>query len=389
MSRAFEVALVFPMVRETGYHRGRGINLAVSIMFMSCNPFSLQMAARVVVASSLAVMLAACAGPRLPPPSSTMGEPMMTADEFRQQVADAERTSRLNEELVALAVSSGAAGGAAYRIGPEDSIRIQIFGVPDLSQEYRVDGNGEIVMPLIGAVAVSGLTLSEAERLIAQRYGESYLRSPQVTVQVTEYRSQQYTVMGSVEHPKVYSSSRQTTLIEALALAGGVSDNAGEFVYVTDRIRDAETGALQVRSMIIPIEDLLRHPGKHNVVLGEGALVNVPSGGFVFVEGDVLRPGAIPQTRTTTVLTALAQAGGLKWEADKARMQLLRRDPDTREWQSFMFSYDEIRANPDTDMRLRNGDVLVVASNPARAAWLTTWKALSGIVFLGGRPFTW
>lgn len=349
------------------------------------------------LASALALLLSAlllggCAGQQPAPPAAAdalAGEAPRTAEQFQQQVADAARMAQLNEQLLMLAVARGSVDESVYRVGPEDSISIKIFGVPELSQEYRVDGRGEIMMPLIGGVAISGLTLSEVESLVARRYGESYLRSPQVSAQIKEFRSQQYTVIGAVSRPQVYSASRQTTLVEALALAGGVSTSAGDFVYLTDRIRDPETGTIQVRTLVIPIDELLRRPEKNNVVIGEGALINVPAGGFVFIEGDVGRPGAIPQTRTTTVLTALAQAGGVKWEADKANMRLMRRDPDNGEWLSFYFSYDEIREDPTKDMPLRNGDVLVVASNPLRSVWLTTWKALGGLIFLGGRPFTW
>lgn len=249
-----------------------------------------------------------------------------------------------------------------------------------------MDGSGKIMLPLIGGVAVSGLSLDEAEQLIADRYGESYLRNPQISMQVTEYRSQQFTVIGAVPNPRVFSASRQTSLIEALALAGGIAEGAGEFVYLTDRVRDPETGEPRVRSLLVTVDDLMRNPSQNNVVLGEGALVNVPRGGFVFVEGDVERPGAFPQTRATSVLTALAQAGGMKWEADRSSLRVLRRNPDTGEWSSIEVAYREIRDNPETDLALRNGDVVVVSSSAFKTGWKQTWRAITGAVMLGFRP---
>ncbi len=306
-------------------------------------------------------------------------------EEFRQQMADEARLTAVNEGIMALAVEGGM-GGGLYRIGAEDTVKVSVFGVPELSQEYRVDGGGRIMMPLIGAVAVSGLTLDEAEQLIAARYGESYLRNPQVSLQVTEYRSQQFTVIGAVPNPRVYAASRQTTLIEALALAGGISEGAGEFIYLTDRVRDPETEQMKVRSLLVTVDDLMRHPSENNVVLGEGALVNVPRGGFVFVEGDVERPGAFPQTRAKSVLTALAQAGGMKWEADKSSLRVLRRNQDTGEWSSLEVAYREIRDDPQKDLALQNGDVVVVSSSALKTGWMQTWRAITGAALLGFRP---
>jgi polysaccharide export outer membrane protein len=333
----------------------------------------------------VAVGLSGCATqPQQYPAAESAGGPM-TADQFRQQVADEARITRVNEELMSLAVGSQV-DGSLYRIGPEDTVKIDIFGVPELSREYRVDGSGKIVMPLVGPVAISGLSLTEAEQLVAQAYGKSYLRSPQVSAQVTEFRSQQFTVIGAVASPRVYTASRQMTLIEALAVAGGVTEGAGEFVYLTDRVRDPETGEMKVRSLLVTVNDLMRHPRENNVVLGEAAFVNVPRGGIVFVEGDVNRPGAIPQTRATSVLTALAQAGGMKWEADRSSLRVLRRDLDTGTWTSLEVAYNEIRDNPDKDIALLNGDVVVVSSSGFRTAWAGTWRAITGAVMLGFRP---
>ncbi len=300
-------------------------------------------------------------------------------------MADEARLTQVNEGLMALAVEGGM-GGGLYRIGAEDNVKVSVFGVPELSQEYRVDGSGRIMMPLIGAVSISGLSLDEAEQLIATRYGESYLRNPQVSLQVTEYRSQQFTVIGAVPNPRVYTTSQQTTLIEALARAGGISEGAGDFIYLTDRVRDPDTGEMKVRSLLVTVDDLTRQPGEHNVVLGESALVNVPRGGFVFVEGDVGRPGAYPQTRAKSVLTALALAGGTKWEADRSNLRVMRQDPETRQWIAMEVSHDEIRKNPEQDIDLLDGDVLLVDSSPIRSAWLSTWRVITGVVFLGFRP---
>jgi polysaccharide biosynthesis/export protein len=332
----------------------------------------------------LAVWLAGCAA--APPNGTAPASGGITADEFRQQVTGGARVDQINQDLMALAVGGGAPS-LDYRIGPDDSMKVTVFGVPELSQEYRVSGSGDIVMPLVGSITVAGLTVSDAERVIEAEYGRSYLRNPQVSVQVTEFRSQRYMIIGSVGKPQIYSTNRPVSLVEALTLAGGVAEGAGDFVYVTDRVYDPETGEMQTRSLVLAVEDLLLDPIQNNFVLGESAVVNVPRGGFVYVEGDVGRPGVYAQSRTTSILTVLAQAGGLKWEAEKSSLRLMRRDPDTREWTMIEKNYYDIRDNPQNDMSLLNGDVLVVSSQPLKAAWLATARAIGAMIFVGAWPY--
>jgi len=335
-------------------------------------------------AALLAVWLAGCAV--APQNGAAPASGGMTADEFRQQVTGGARVDQINQDLMALAVGGGAPS-LDYRIGPDDSMKVTVFGVPDLSQEYRVNGSGDILMPLVGSVTVAGLTVSEAERVIEAEYGRSYLRNPQVSVQVTEFRSQRYTILGSVGRPQIYSSNRPVSLVEALTLAGGIAEGAGDFVYVTDRVPHPETGEMQTRSLVLAVDDLLRDPIQNNFILGDSAVVNVPRGGFIYVEGDVGRPGVYAQSRTSSILTVLAQAGGLKWEANKTNLRLMRRDPDTREWTMVEKNYYELRDNPQNDMALLNGDVLVVSAQPLKAAWLSTARTIGAVMFLGFYPY--
>ncbi|WP_376694366.1 polysaccharide biosynthesis/export family protein [Wenzhouxiangella sp. EGI_FJ10409] len=315
--------------------------------------------------------------------SGGQGESGESLEEFQQQVATQERVSDINDELMMKAVEGSA--DRVYRIGPEDRVRVDIFGVEDLSREYRVNGAGKILMPLVGEVAISGLTLSEVESVIAEAYSEEYLRNPRVSAEVTEYRSQQFTVIGAVSNPKVYSVSRQTTLIEALALAGGISGEAGSSIYLTDRVRDPESGQLGTRTLIIDVEELMRDTDEYNLVLGEGAMINVPRGGYVYVEGAVEKPGAYRQRADSTVLKILSEAGGLAFEANKSDIQVLRRD-ENGAWESTDLAYNDIRDNPDEDVSLRNGDIVIVDSGAFRSGLSTFVKIFRPFALLGFRP---
>ena len=114
-----------------------------------------------------------------------------------------------------------------YIIGPQDKLRIRVFEVKDLSfDEEEVDANGQIQLPLIGRVTAAGKTTVQLQDELAQRLGERYLQSPQVSVSVAESASQKVTVEGEVKSPGVFQMKGKTTLMQAIAMAGGPSDIA-------------------------------------------------------------------------------------------------------------------------------------------------------------------
>jgi polysaccharide export outer membrane protein len=306
--------------------------------------------------------------------------------EFQEEYATQSRVDDINQQLLSLSVAT-AAGDDTYRIGPGDQIKVDIFNVAELSRQYRVDGSGQINMPLVGELSVSGFDIAEAERTIAEAYAESYLRDPQVSVTVTEFRSKQFTAIGALASPRIYNIERRTTLLEAIAMTGGLSSGAGNYVYLTDRVRDPETEELGTRSLIIKFEELLRNPDTHNVVLGDDALINVPKAGSVFVEGAVERPGVYTREGDTTVLKAITMAGGLKFEASRSRLRVLRRDEGTDEWEHTVVAFSDIRESPDSDITLNDGDIVMVEYGPIRTAWTGGLRLLRDVAFLGFRPF--
>jgi polysaccharide export outer membrane protein len=108
-----------------------------------------------------------------------------------------------------------------YRIGADDLLEVQVFGVDQLTRTVRVNTRGQVSLPLIGTLQVGGLTAQQAEALVVQKFGESYLQDPQVSLFIKEYTSQKVTVEGAVNKPGVYPLRGPTTLLQTLAVAGG------------------------------------------------------------------------------------------------------------------------------------------------------------------------
>lgn len=110
---------------------------------------------------------------------------------------------------------------ADYRVGPNDLLDIEVFGVPELSRTVRVNSSGVVSLPLVEHVSLQGLTGQQAEERIAKAYGEKYLQNPQVSVFIKEFTTRRITIEGAVEKPGIYPVTGQLTLLRALALAGG------------------------------------------------------------------------------------------------------------------------------------------------------------------------
>jgi len=115
-----------------------------------------------------------------------------------------------------------------YRIGPSDLLEISVFQVPELSRAVRVNARGALTLPLIGQIQAGGLTGQQLETLIALKLKETYLQNPQVSVFIKEYVSQRVTVSGSVNRAGVFPVSGKTTLMQAIAMAGGLEKFADE-----------------------------------------------------------------------------------------------------------------------------------------------------------------
>lgn len=115
--------------------------------------------------------------------------------------------------------------GRPYLVGPFDEMRIEVFGVEDLSRDIQVDGSGRISFPLVGVIDASGKTPIQLEQEIATRL-RGYVRDPQVSVNLTETVSQVVTVDGEVRQPGLYPVLGRMTLMRAIATARGTSEFA-------------------------------------------------------------------------------------------------------------------------------------------------------------------
>jgi polysaccharide export outer membrane protein len=272
--------------------------------------------------------------------------------------------SELNQTLAAVALQAPVAIGD-YRLGPEDLLQITLFNIPEGESsatprvtETRVSQQGVITLPLLGDIPAAGRTTAEMEQVLKERYA-AYLRNPLVGVTVKEYHSQRVSVIGAVQRPGVFELTGPKTLIDLLAMAGGVSENAGRQVHL---YRQGPNGR---ESQIFDLYTLLRRPDADpaeiaKLVVQAGDIVNVPEAGMFFVDGAVKKPGSFPLSRPYTLSQALSAAGGVDFELAKTSDITVIRRQGVNDIASVSYNLDAIKAGNAPDPSIEAEDVIVV-----------------------------
>lgn len=141
-----------------------------------------------------------------------------------------------------------ASTAATYALGPNDRVRLKVYGEPDLAGEYEVDSNGDVSIPLAGHVRAAGLTTRQLERAIAAALSKGIVRDPRVNVEIALYRP--YYILGEVKRSGEYPYRLGLTVMDAVASAGGFTYRANESkVY----LRRAGGGVEEVYPLDAPI----------------------------------------------------------------------------------------------------------------------------------------
>lgn len=249
--------------------------------------------------------------------------------------------------MAALLLGSSAIAMAADVLGAGDVVKVNVYGNPDLALETRVADNGEITFPLIGRVAVGGLSTGEAEKRIAAKLESGgYLKKPQVSLIVTQVQSQAVSVLGQVNRPGRYPlEGGKRNLMDLLAQAGGIAQDGGDIVSLV-RTRNGKT-----ERETIDVVNLVRTGQlQQNLGLAAGDVIYVERAPRFYIYGEVQRPGTFRLERGMTVTQALSAGGGLTLRGTERGMLIKRRAADG--------SLQTIKAKPD-DV-LQTDDVVYV-----------------------------
>ena len=248
-----------------------------------------------------------------------------------------------------------------YKVGPEDLLEINVFEVKELNNVVRVSASGYIKLPLVGAIKVDGLTVSELEGLIAKKL-EKYLTEPVVSVFVKEYRSQPITVIGSVKNPQVYYVQGQRYLLDMISLAGGLSANAGD-VCIIQRPIKKEGQKLKYEKIVVDLNQLLINGrAELNLPVESGDIIHIPRAGVFFVDGAVGSPGSFQLKGRITLTQALSMAKGLTYDAIRSDIRIYR-DTGKKEREVISVDYDSILDGESPDILIEDKDIILVSNS--------------------------
>jgi polysaccharide export outer membrane protein len=141
-----------------------------------------------------------------------------------------------------------ASAAASYVLGPNDRVRLKVYGEPDIAGEYEVDNNGNVSIPLAGHIRAAGLTTRQMERSIASALSKGIVRDPRVNVEIALYRP--YYILGEVKKGGEYPYRLGLTVMDAVASAGGFTYRANENkVY----LRRSGAGAEEIYALDAPV----------------------------------------------------------------------------------------------------------------------------------------
>ena len=227
--------------------------------------------------------------------------------------------------LLLLAAAPAQAQSAGYRLGAGDVVKITVFGQPELATEIQIKDAGQITFPLIGEVMIAGLEKGAAEELIANRLKDGgFVKQPQVNLLIVQYRSQQVSVLGQVLKPGRYPIDSAISLIDLLALAGGVGPTGADAVTLIRKDALGNTSRTEIDlNRLYESKDLAQ-----NAQVLANDVIFVPKAPTFYIYGEVQKPGAYKLERDMTVMQALSVGGGLTPRGTQRGMLVTRRNAE-------------------------------------------------------------
>ncbi len=216
-----------------------------------------------------------------------------------------------------------------YILGPGDSVRISVYQNPDLSLEARLNEGGSISYPLLGNIKLGGISVTDAEKKIAAGLKDgNFIKQPQVSLLLIGATANQVSVLGLVGKPGRYPLvTGSNKLSEVMAMAGGIIQGSGSDIVVISGVREGKPFRKEVDFTKV----FASSGSEPDFMLQNGDTLFVDRAPQIYMYGEVQRSGAQILLRDTTLLQALANAGGLTLRGTQRGIKVHRRNPDTGE----------------------------------------------------------
>jgi polysaccharide export outer membrane protein len=289
-----------------------------------------------------------------------------------QSPAPAREESRVDQQLALANV-------AFEPLGAGDLVYVAVTDCPEVTRSYRISANGDLKLALLNTpIHAMGVKPADLEQTIAQALKQQHiLVEPSVSVSVLEYRSRPVNVVGAVRHSVTFQAMGDVKLLDAIARADGLSQEAGPEILISS-IGDSAATSDKIRH--IPVKQLLSGADPAlNVPLHGGEEIRVPEAAKLYITGNVKLPGAFPlnETGTSTVLKALALCQGLLPYSQKTAY-VYRQEAGSAERKEIPIPLYDIEHRKAPDVTLQANDVLFVQDNSGKRLTATVIDKITG-----------
>ena len=283
-------------------------------------------------------------------------------------------------------------------IGVEDTVTILALNAEELSRAWRVSSTGDLNLPMLGLVRAAGRSVGQLEQDLQERM-KKYFKEPQLTLYVSEFRSQPVSVVGAVEKPATYQLQGMKTVFDAVLMAGGPSKESGPTVTLS---RGFKNGPLdypgvrvdeeqQLRSLELTTTEVMQGKGlAAEIRLLSGDVVTVSAAKerkMVHIAGEVAHPGSVELVTRDSVslLKVLAIAGGLTRTASTGRVMISRTDQPGGQNATTFVNLKKIMNGKSKDLELSAGHIVIVPSSSVMTIvqGVSTSAVNTGVMMLG------
>jgi polysaccharide export outer membrane protein len=251
-------------------------------------------------------------------------------------------------------------GSKDFSVGGYDILDIRVYEEPDLSKEVRVGSDGYISFPMIGRIRVEGLTSSEIEKMISAKLAQGqFLLNAHVSVNIKEYKSKQFMVLGAVKSPGTYPIQGRERILDAISKGGGIDWTQGGKQAMLIRNEASDSDKLVIR---IDLSGLLKGADQYsNLLMADDDLLYVPKAENFSIIGQVRNPGSYPYLdKDMTIVEAISRAGGFTPVAAPNRTQILRMENGKEKTIKVNVNAITDSGRKAQDISVLPGDVIVV-----------------------------
>ena len=278
---------------------------------------------------------------------------------------------------------------ATYLLGPEDQLSVHVVDLEDISDKpVRIDPNGYIELPLVGRIHAAGLTVDQLRSSLA-KLASKYIDSPQITINVLDYRSRPVSILGEVNTPGLHQLQGPTRLIDVISLAGGLKPDAGQKLTITRQVKQGNlplpsshldaSGEFSIAELRL---NTLLDGSKpsENIEVRANDVISVSRSDMVYVVGEVRKAGGISlnSQEAMSITQALSLAEGTSTGANARKARILRAvDGKPSNKNEVPVNLSLVLSGKAPDLQMHANDVLFVPDNaPASAMKRATEAAI-------------